>query len=499
MTTLIDRLSRTVIGRLVGQVAVYGLGAVITPLVSGLLVPVYARVLSTSDFGELAVIQTAQSILGLIAGLRLTSSVLRVYYTYESQENRNAVLITCLAATCVVSALFVALFLIMDSVFGLSQLIGIRQQAFFRLALLTLIPNLIREITLAGLRSQQRASAYVFVSVVSLVSSMVSKILFVVVWRQGVIGSLRGGLVGGVVGASVSLVVMGAGIRSWHVSRDALRRSLRFALPLMPSGFFNWVLQSSPRYFLLWSFSEAEVGELSMALRIGSFMMMFLLQPIRQGWQPLVYERVDECAQRRAITRGLYGVVALMSIGCLGMSLFASDIVTVILSNRHASVAQYLPLVTVWMLIQAALMPLGVAIHLKSQTEFISLGFFLGALIMVGANAALTPRYGVWGAITAINLAYLSILVVYAVSISKINPLGIEWRWLVALIFVGVCIYTVTILLPDMSLWVTVGVRSTALMLYVGILSVGALVGPFHSRVEDIITRLRSSYRRGVG
>jgi len=489
LTGALRQQSKTTVGRLIGQVSIYGLGAVITPLVSALLVPIYARVLSTSEFGELAVIEAVQSILMLVVGLRLADSVLRVYYLYESPDDRDAVLNTSLLAGIAVSILFVAVLWGINVVFDVDGLVGIDQRVIYKLMLLILVPGVIRGIVLASLRAQQRAMAYVGVSLTTMLSLITVKVVFVAILRQGVIGSLRGELLGGMIGALISLGVARKGIRSWRLSGSALMHSLRFGLPLMPSGFFAWILRASPRYFLLWNFSDEEVGKFFLALKLPTFLLTFFLEPVRRAWQPLVYGLKNAAEQRQSVAKSLYGIVTLMSIGGLAMSLFAREITILVLSSRHIGVAQYIPPLALWGIVQAALMSLGVAINLKSRTEYISLGFLLGAVVMVGANATLTPSLGVWGAVFAANLAYLSILVAYVISVDRVFPIPVSWMQLAGIVLLGIICFLGSFLLPKLPMWFYYVGKTTILLAFILIVMVSGLLGPLHSRVRIVLKK----------
>ena len=206
---------KSTVARFVNQVGTYGLGAVITPLVSALLVPVYARFLTTGDFGELAIIEIIQGFLGLVIGLRLQDSVLRVYHAYDSPDDRDAVLSTCMLTSIATSATFVVLFLSLNAMVDIAGFVGVRRPGAYNLMLLSLIPSIGRVVILSGLRAQQRARLYVTITLVSIVCGLIAKILFVAVWNQGVIGALRGGLVGGTVSMAFALGVTSIGQYRW--------------------------------------------------------------------------------------------------------------------------------------------------------------------------------------------------------------------------------------------------------------------------------------------
>jgi len=415
-------------GQFLKLTGTYGIATAMQPMLSLLLVPLYARVLTTAEFGELAIIMTVKAFLEMVVGLQLSSSIVKIYHDYPAHQRRDA-LSTCFVMVIVSSAGIVGVLLLLNRLTGVAALVGIQQRDVFDMMLVSIPLSAVIAVVMGGLRAQQRAKVFVIVAVVGSVATLLAKVFFVAVLRQGVLGAIRGVAVGGLLGCVVAcgFTLMGSERWGWKFSVDTLKANLRFGLPLVPTGFLNWVQESAPRYFLLWFGSEVAVGQLSLAKGLVGPVSLLLLNPIKQAWAPMVYSVRDREKQRYLIAEGTYGIVAILfSVGVV-ISVFRQEIVNIILSARHAGVTNLLPLFVLALVIREAVMPLGIGINLKSRTELHSLGFLVSTIVVVLSCAVLAPKYGVWGAAIAIVLSSIGMLAVYGVAVKMVFPLSLSY------------------------------------------------------------------------
>ena len=73
---------------------VYFLGNVLGRIAGFIMLPVYTRLLTTSDYGVLEILALSTDVLGMLAGLGIQQAVIRYYYQYTSDEDRGAVVST---------------------------------------------------------------------------------------------------------------------------------------------------------------------------------------------------------------------------------------------------------------------------------------------------------------------------------------------------------------------------------------------------------------------
>ena len=93
---------------------VYGLATLSGKAVGFVMIPIYTRCLSPTDYGLLELVQLGMYVLAIVLALGFSGAVIRFYYEYDTQEDRNQVVSTALLSTTSL-ALVATLFLLTQS------------------------------------------------------------------------------------------------------------------------------------------------------------------------------------------------------------------------------------------------------------------------------------------------------------------------------------------------------------------------------------------------
>ena len=74
--------------------AVYGIANLLDRIISFIMIPVYTRFLTPSDYGILELLYITSSVLSIFIGVGIESAVGRFYFDYKEQKDRNMVIST---------------------------------------------------------------------------------------------------------------------------------------------------------------------------------------------------------------------------------------------------------------------------------------------------------------------------------------------------------------------------------------------------------------------
>jgi len=91
------------LARLFRASGIYAIGNTLNRLGGFLLLPLYTRHLSVSEYGTLEFIYAVSSIVGGILSVGIASATLRFYFDYEAEADRNAVISTNFWASLAIS------------------------------------------------------------------------------------------------------------------------------------------------------------------------------------------------------------------------------------------------------------------------------------------------------------------------------------------------------------------------------------------------------------
>ena len=89
---------------------IYGIGALLSKIVGFLMIPLYTRYLTTSDYGVLELLDLTSTIVSIFISMRIGSAVIRFYYDSADELEQKKVVSTAYMATFA-SALLVYYFL----------------------------------------------------------------------------------------------------------------------------------------------------------------------------------------------------------------------------------------------------------------------------------------------------------------------------------------------------------------------------------------------------
>jgi len=270
-----------------GTVA-YAAASVIQRAIGFLLLPLYARVLTPGEYGQIAVVTTVTAALGTLLGLGLETAVFRTYSRLRDQprERRrftNTVGTFTLVAPLLVAALAgLGLSPVIERMFEVPRLavtLGFLGAALSISA--TVVP-------LAILRAQERFGDFIRLSGVQVVVTVGFTLTFVVLLRWGVLGWMLS-----IVGAAAILLVTGLVVlgHRWTSEMDwrHLTAALAFGLPMIPHALAQWGLSLSDRAILGAFLESSDVGVYYVAYQFGLPISVISIA-LSQAVQPLYAE-----------------------------------------------------------------------------------------------------------------------------------------------------------------------------------------------------------------
>jgi O-antigen/teichoic acid export membrane protein len=115
---------------------------------------------------------------------------------------------------------------------------------------------------------------------------------------------------------------------TWKFSPGMLREPLKYGYPMVVMGYSNVIIRAGERYVLRILGTMGTVGVYSFGRNIGSFLNLFLVQPLRQALRPIVLKLEGEPEEQKAFLQkcSVYYALAAIFIA-LAMSMHAKDII----------------------------------------------------------------------------------------------------------------------------------------------------------------------------
>ena len=437
--------AKTVALRVLRASSVYGLANLGIRALNFLLLPVYTRFLSPSDYGVIALAETLAAFFAAVISMAFDASIQRLYFRHVEEGNTlSDYLGSTLKFTLGVQVIFITLVLsvgpkVQQAIFPHSSV----PYRYFAMAMTTATAVLFFNSRQVLYQAEHRPWAYATLASLSFALTASLCVWLVVFARRGVMGMLGGKLVAALVCLLVALVLTPPVFRGGFHWRF-VRETAAVGLPLVPHLLMALGLVTADRFILAHYRDLREVGIYAVAYTLGMIMSLITMS-LNQAWAPVYYEVANRGEEGQQVLSKMCGglVIVLTAIACFG-ALIAQPFVARFLDHRYAAAGRIVPWIIAAYLAHALFSMFGTACMQARRTSWIMAASFVALSVNTGLNFALIPRWGMYGAAYATIIAYVVEAVVMYVLAQRTYRLQYGLKRIFAALAVFVCALAVT-------------------------------------------------------
>ena len=406
--------------------AIYGLGGIVQRVLAVLLLPVYTRYLTPSDYGVVETLVALTTVAAITLRLGISNAFFRFYFDSPEPSYRRRVLRTSFWFTMGMATLGLVLGVafsgeIATLLFGSSEDAEVVAAAF-----VGLWAHMNYEQLTALFRVEERSVAFVTASLANIGVTIAATLILVVGLEAGPLGVIVGNFTGTLLVYAV-LIGYRREQLGLQFDRRLFREMNRFGMPLLPSALFLWVTNFSDRFFLVKLSGTEEVGLYSVGVRIASALVL-LLTAFRMAWPAFAFSIEDDGEAKRTYAYVLTYVTYIASWVATALALLSPWIVgwiaapafeesSTVVGPLAFSVVAYAGYVVV---------VIGVARVRRTQFNWVVTG--AAAAVNVALNLLLIPRYGMMGAAVATIASYVTMLAGMTWWAQRLYPVPYQWR-----------------------------------------------------------------------
>jgi O-antigen/teichoic acid export membrane protein len=417
---------KNLITKLFGQSSTYALGKILTSGGGLLLLPVYTRYLSPSEYGILAVATVVVAILGpaLTGGGR--GAALKFYFEYE--EGRRKQFYGSLLTVLVVGSggVFLCVDFFGEAIFGFA-FDQIPYSPYIRMALwLAYVTAVFIHTAEQVLKARGEALLHTVINISLFLSTTAFVIWWVVFQKQGVEGAIRGKLVG------TSIVAAVCGFFLFRYARPALNvsmieRAFLYSLPLVPHFLSHWVMSSADRFLLERLATLSDVGVYNVGYQIGNGMSL-IASSGNNAIIPIFGKLnvSDDAEVEKAREIFTYYMAVILVVG-LCIALFGRELVLLATPEDYHRAGRVIPwVVLAYVFMALYYAPTNLLTITLGQSKVVGIATTIGALANVGLNVAFIPTFGIYGAAVTTTATYLIMVVGVYVIVARQQVVPVE-------------------------------------------------------------------------
>ena len=369
--------------------AIYTFGNYLLKGLGFITIPIFSRLLDTTDFGIYNVFLSYEGIFYLFVGLAMHSSIKNANYKFGKNKLDGYT-----SSITIIPLLNTALFLFLGNVFQtkIQSILNIDRLQLNLLIIYSLCSSILY-IYQSRLVIEYKTKEYLRVSYFNAITSIVLSIgLIIFVFpSQKYLGRILGTVLPMVIVTFWILYSIYARALP-NVNWNYWKYGLKISLPIIPHGIGQVVLTSFDRIMILNMIGASEAGLYSFAYTIYSIILV-AGNSISTVFEPWAYEKLANGENKEIRKRSSQFVIGL-AVLCAGTMLIAPELVLILGSKKYLdAIPAVTPVLLGGFFAMAYTMP-SIIEYYKEKTIHTAIGTGMAAIINIVLNAVFIPKYG---------------------------------------------------------------------------------------------------------
>ena len=402
---------------------IYGFGHVMARFITFLLLPFYTHVFTTEEYGAVSL---AYAFIGfaLIVYKYGMDTALMKYGVQKLNLDRSRHITVILIIQILTSFAFSFLLYLSKELLAPIAL-GVDRPEWITYLSIILLLDSIWNLPLIILRTENKATAYILISLLNVTLTMLFNIYFIVNVGYGVEGVFLSNIVSSSLILLVSTKIIYNNMKFEQFDINILKKVLRFGLPFLPAGIFTMIMELSDRYILNIFLGVDDVGLYSAGKKLG-MLGLTVVMAFNMGWTPYFLKRgqsqgaKSEFASIGTIFFGGLGYVCMLVILWLPEIIRFSFFGKTLIGEQFWGCESVVNSILIgYFFFGCYLMQLP-GIYIKNLTKWVPIFRIIGAFAVVFFSLVLIPRFGINGAAYSIIIAFFLMSLSIYIKLKKV-------------------------------------------------------------------------------
>ncbi len=451
------------IKRLLKHSLVYGSGSVLRKVIGFLMIPVYTRYLTPTDYGVLELMELAGFVVMEVMALGLSWAIFRFYHYYDNPKDKDAVISTAIISSCTCS--LICLIILLNFKEDLSEFVcGTKiYSSLFMILFCALFMRGISDIPFAFIRVKEKSTFFTIISILELLLGVSLNIYFVVLLKIGIVGILYSKVVVHTISAVILIPLTLKGIKiKFEIKK--LKEMLAYSMPLIPANFAMYILHFIDRFFLKRFSTLHIVGLYALGYKFGMVVSVLILEPFLLIWSAAIFDISKRKNAKQIYAKILTYFAFVMIFLGLSISVLIKDVLKIITTPEFFEAYKIVPLIIFSYIFLGLNYCLDTGIRLEKKTKWLPIISWITA----GANLLLSwlliPRYAMMGA-GYVKIASFSLMTFITLFISnRLYYIPYEFSRILKMFLVGGGIYLLSFLVYSHSLLISISLKGLLLL-----------------------------------
>lgn len=424
---------------------IYMAGGIASTLASIILLPVYTRFLTTTDYGILEIIDNIRGQLVVILLAGLVPAMAKFYKEADSEDAQKEVIGTAWSFIFSSGLIWLICLFLFDKPSASFLLGNVEFVLYIDLGIILLFIQVIFTTGNTYLNIRKQSKLFLIVSLIKLCLNIGANLYFIVVLRLGAKGMLFGELLSsGLVGIFLAgYLVARNGI---HFRVHILGRMLKFGLPFIPNLFSAGLMHSADRSVLRprWP-SVSDIGIYGLGYRFPFMLNFLILGSFGQIWNASVmYEVAKQEDHKKTYAKVTTYFMTVYVVCQYILVVMAPTVIKILAAPEYFQAWIIVQIVGLGMCFYTFHQFFTTGAFIKSKTWYLPISYTVSALLNIVLNWYFLPKYSYIAAAWDTVITYLTFSVVGFFIFRKIYPIPFEFRRLAFLFSTGIVLVLIS-------------------------------------------------------
>lgn len=391
--------------KLAANSILYTISGLLSKCLSFFLMPIYTMFLTSADLGTKDLILSFNSVFTYLILLSLDSALMRFYVSYkDDKEQLKRLYSTIFWFVLILSGVVTVILFLFKDVFMRNIFGDIEFYPYVALGLVILVIQTTQVLYRRYLESSMQGKKQTVIGIVNLIATALLTILFIAVFKIGVLGVLLAILISSLFCALYSFYdLIHSGILGLVFDADILKRSLKYSIYLVPHNLSGYIANFFGRAVLNMSSGLSSLGLFSISVQITSVIETFQ-DSVGHAYRPWLNETLQKEKDFEQKIKNISEILITgYSFVYLAVALASFEIIAVMTSKAYIDSWKIIPILTIAYSINSLYyFYIYQCMYYPETNKKIFIVSILGSLSNIVAGAMLIPMFGIYGNVIAV-------------------------------------------------------------------------------------------------
>lgn len=437
------------------ETAIYGVSSIVGKFFNWLLVPLYSRIITDTEYGVVTQLYTWIALIIIILTYGMETGYFR-FAANTTKEESDKVYSTTMSSIAFTSILFLIIFWLFNP--EISSLMKLPDyQGMVMLMAVTVAIDAFSSIPFAYLRFKRRAVRFMVLKLVIISTNIVFNLFFLLLcpaiyrsnpdlisWFYNPVYKVEYIVISNFLSSFICFLLQMPDILAvkWKFDLTILKQMLKYSLPLLMLGIAGIMNQTIDRLIFPYVYPDsldvarAELGVYQASFKIAMVMMMFTYA-FRFAYEPFIFAQKELSDNKTTYSTAMtYFVLALTVIYLLLVAFL--DVLKLLLGEEFRSAINIVPFVLITYSFQGIYYNLSLWYKLTDKTIWGTYLSTLGFVITLTLNVIFIPRYSYWACVFASLISFAVMMILCYILGQKYYPIRYNIRKMGAYFIVSI-------------------------------------------------------------